>query len=95
MRRKSQATILVISLMMIGVIIFLLFRFGYKLNTWSKQLKRLGIILILLALICIPLSLNLEIPFLEKESFSKPESETLISELLKNTYRAFDFRNES
>jgi hypothetical protein len=58
-------------------------------------LKRLGIILILLALICITLTFNLEIPFLKKESFSKPESETLISELLKNTYRAFDFRNES
>jgi len=84
-----------ISLMMVGVIIFLLFRFGYKINTWSKQLKKSGVILLLLALICIPLTLNLEIPFLEKESFSRPESETLISELLKNTYRAFDFRNES
>jgi hypothetical protein len=39
--------------------------------------------------------LNFEIPFLKKESFSKPESEILINELLKNTYRAFDFRNES
>ncbi len=80
---EASLSLPLISLMMVGVIIFFLFRFGYKLNTWSKQLKRLGIILILLALICIPLTLSLEIPFLKKESFSKPESETLISELLK------------
>ena len=92
---EASFSLPLISLMMVGVIIFFLFRFGYKINTWSKQLKRTGTILFLLALICIPLTLNLEIPFLKKESFSKPESETLISELLKNTYRAFDFRNES
>jgi len=92
---EASLSLPVISLMMVGVIIFFLFRFGYKINSWSKQLKRIGITLFLLALICIPLKLNLEIPFLKKESFSKPESETLISELLKNTYRAFDFRNES
>jgi hypothetical protein len=71
--------------MMIGVIIFFLFRFGYKITVWSKQLKKSGVILLILALICIPLTLKLEIPFLKKESFSKPESEILIS----------DFRNES
>ena len=92
---EASLNLPVISLMMVSVIIFFLFRFGYKINTWSKQLMRTVTILFLLALICIPLTLNLEIPFLKKESFSKPESETLISELLKNTYRAFDFRNES
>lgn len=92
---EASLSLPVISLMMVSVIIFFLFRFGYKINTWSKQLMRTVTILFLLALICIPLTLNLEIPFLKKESFSKPESETLISELLKNTYRAFDFRNES
>ncbi len=92
---EASLSLPLISLMMVGVIIFFLFRFGYKFNTWSKQSIRIGITLFLLALICIPLTLNLEIPFLKKESFSKPESETLISELLKNTYRAFDFRNES
>ena len=92
---EASLSLPLISLMMVGVIIFFLFRFGYKINTWSKQSKNIGITLFLLAIICIPLTLNLEIPFLKKESFSKPESETLISELLKNTYRAFDFRNES
>ena len=38
---------------------------------------------------------SLPIPFIQKSSFSKPEASTLISSLLKNTYRAFDFREES
>jgi len=92
---EASFSLPLISLMMLGVIIFFFFRFGYKINVWSKQLKRIVFTLFLLALICIPLTLNLEIPFLKKESFSRPESEKLISELLKNTYRAFDFRNES
>ena len=92
---EASLSLPLISLMMVGVIIFFLFRFGYKINNWSKQLKRTGTILFLLALICFPLTLNLDVPFLKKESFSKPESEVLISEMLKNTYRAFDFRNES
>jgi len=32
---------------------------------------------------------------MQKSSFSKPEASSLISHLLKNTYRAFDFREES
>lgn len=35
------------------------------------------------------------IPFIQQTSFSKPEATNLISQLLKNTYRAFDFREES
>ena len=38
---------------------------------------------------------SIPIPFLSKTSFSSPESSQLISHLLKNTYRAFDFREES
>jgi hypothetical protein len=92
---EASLSLPLISLMMIGVIIFFLFRFGYKITVWSKQLKKSGVILLILAFICIPLTLKLEIPFLKKESFSKPDSEILISELLKNTYRSIDFRNES
>ncbi len=66
---EASLSLPLISLMMVGVIIFFLFRFGYKVHTWSKQLKKTGIILLLLALIFIPLTLNLEVPFLKKESF--------------------------
>lgn len=38
---------------------------------------------------------QLGLPFLQQTSFSKPEANRLISQLLKNTYRAFDFREES
>ncbi len=38
---------------------------------------------------------QLSIPFIQQTSFSKPEATKLISQLLKNTYRAFDFREES
>jgi hypothetical protein len=38
---------------------------------------------------------QLSIPFLQRISFSKPEAKGMISQLLKNTYRAFDFREES
>jgi len=38
---------------------------------------------------------SLTIPFVQKTTFSKPEASSLISHLLKNTYRAFDFREES
>lgn len=38
---------------------------------------------------------SISIPFIQKSSFSKPEASSMISHLLKNTYRAFDFREES
>jgi hypothetical protein len=50
---------------------------------------------IVIAIFTFPLQLTLEIPFIQKESFSKPEAENLFTEMLKNTYRAFDFREES
>ena len=34
------------------------------------------------------------IPFMDKQSYSAPEAKELMSQLLKNTYRAFDFRDE-
>jgi len=40
-------------------------------------------------------SYYISIPFYSKTVFSKPEASTLIGQLLKNTYRAFDFREES
>jgi hypothetical protein len=49
----------------------------------------------LFAIITIPFYITVEIPFMQKKSFSTPEAKQLVSELLKNTYRAFDFRKES
>ena len=46
-------------------------------------------------IIAIPVHVTVDIPFIEKKSFSSPEAKELMSNLLKNTYRAFDFREES
>ena len=39
--------------------------------------------------------LRLIFPLCKKKSFSTPEAKYLVNEILKNTYRAFDFREES
>jgi hypothetical protein len=85
---------LITIILLVGLII-LIYRNGIKINLWDKRLRAIVIVLIVLVIITIPATLNLELPFMKKESFSKPEAKTLISELLKNTYRAFDFREES
>jgi len=41
------------------------------------------------------IQVKVPIPFLNKTTFTTPEANQLISQLLKNTYRAFDFREES
>ncbi len=64
-------------------------------RSWLIRRKWILVIVIVLAIITIPYQYNVEIPFLKKESFSSPEAVLLIEELLKNTYRAFDFRKES
>jgi len=38
---------------------------------------------------------EIRIPFLDKRYFTQPEARDLIGQLLTNTYRAFDFRDES
>jgi len=40
-------------------------------------------------------SYHITLPFFSKTTFSKPEASDLVRQLLKNTYRAFDFREES
>jgi hypothetical protein len=95
--RVTEASIsipLISVILLIGLII-LIYKNGIKFNLWDKRLRAIVIVLIVLVIITIPATLNFELPFMKKESFSKPEAQTLISELLKNTYRAFDFREES
>ncbi len=61
-----------------------------------SKIKNSGIIvLVIFSLLLIPFTFSIDLPFLSKKSFSKPEASELIDRLLKNTYRAFDFREES
>jgi len=68
---EASLNLPVISIMMVGVIIFFLFRFGHKFNTWSKKIKRVSIVLIIFALLGIPFSVDIDIPFLKKEKKRK------------------------
>jgi len=78
-----------IMLLIIGTLIFRKSRDQSKKLNWG-----LLVILMLIAGIGLFFRNTIEIPFIKKTSFSNPQSQELISELLRNTYRAFDFREE-
>ena len=78
----------------LSMIIFMLYRSGWSLNRFSKWRKFYFALFVILGVIALPVGYNMKIPFLQKRSYSAPEAKELVSQLLKNTYRAFDFRNE-
>lgn len=84
-----------ITLLILFPIIFTIIKRRKTILIKSRRWKIGIVISILVSLLFIPFTYSLEIPFSQKESFSKPEAATLIDQLLKNTYRAFDFREES
>ena len=64
-----------------------------------RKFKILAGISLVLVILCVfggfYLTASVPVPGLRQTSFSKPEAGFLISKLLENTYRAFDFREES
>ncbi len=90
----SQAKIPVLHLLAFFVILFGLIKiFKNKKNVFKYgALTLLGVFLFAMGSY---FKKSISIPFVQQSSFSKPEASTLISHLLKNTYRAFDFREES
>ena len=91
----SHAKVPVLYLIALIFIVFGLVKVikGYKRNSLKY------VLVVLLGILFIGLGSyfkqSITIPFMQKSSFSKPEASSLISHLLKNTYRAFDFREES
>ncbi len=77
-------------------IILLIIGLGLTLKTKRKKsylvMSLIGILIIAGGFF---FRLNLDLPYFKKKSFSKPEAAAVISQLLRNTYRAFDFREES
>ena len=67
-------------------------------KSYKKNYLKYGLV-ILIGIVLIGLGSffkqSITIPFMQQSSFSKPEASSVISHLLKNTYRAFDFREES
>ncbi len=85
----------IFTILLVLVFVFLLYRSGWQFGSLFSVRKGLLVTMGIAAVVLMPLGPNVKVPFLKKRSFSSPESTELISSLLKNTYRAFDFREES
>ncbi len=90
----SQAKIPVVYL--IAIIVFVL----GVLRVYKSDQKLLKTVIVLVGGSLIVLSgayfkQSVSVPFLQQTTFSRPEASELVNHLLKNTYRAFDFREES
>jgi hypothetical protein len=81
----------IVFVLMLG---FLLFRNEWTVRGLSKWRKFFFVLYILLAIMSYPVGIAAEVPFLTKKTYEAPEARKLIGQLLRNTYRAFDFREE-
>jgi hypothetical protein len=95
--RVTEATLALPFLSILILIAFVIFiiKNGKQIGSWNNKTKISGTLLIILLILTFPIKLDIDIPFMKKESFSNPEATILIDQILKNTYRAFDFRDES
>jgi hypothetical protein len=84
-----------LTLFLIAPLIIIAFRNRKNLQNMMRKHWILLAVVFTVALLVFPLQYRIELPFIEKQSFSKPEAQVLVDQLLKNTYRAFDFREES
>jgi hypothetical protein len=84
-----------LTLFLIAPLIIIAFRNRKNLQKMMRKHWILLAVVFTVALLVFPLQYRIELPFIEKQSFSKPEAQVLVDQLLKNTYRAFDFREES
>ena len=79
-------------------LVFIIFGLVKVSKSYKKNYLKYGLV-ILIGIVLIGLGSffkqSITIPFMQQSSFSKPEASSVISHLLKNTYRAFDFREES
>jgi len=94
----STARIPVLYIAGFFIMFFGLFKLFQRVSKNRKSILKYGAFLLIglvLFLFGSSFKQSLPVPFIQKSSFSKPEASTLISSLLKNTYRAFDFREES
>jgi hypothetical protein len=84
-----------ISVLMLLILITMLRKQGIKVRKWKTSIKITGVVVILFLLAGWIIQWRVQIPFIKQRSFNIPEAKVLITDLLKNTYRAFDFRSES
>ena len=91
---KAIMHVPVFTIIFVFMVVYILYRNGWSLHGLSKRRKFFFVFYILLAVFAYPLGTTWRVPFLEKTSYTAPEARELVGELLKNTYRAFDFRTE-
>ncbi len=83
------------SILFFSMLIFMLYRHQWSLNALPRWRKFLFVLYLILGIISYPIGGNTTIPFLTKKNYTTPEAKALVLQLLKNTYRAFEFREES
>jgi hypothetical protein len=76
-------------------VIFIFYKKGKNVTTWDRKSMRIFVPCLAIAILSFPLQVHVELPFMKQSTFSKPEASALVDQLLKNTYRAFNFREES
>lgn len=84
----------IFTLAFFAMVLFMLFRHRWRINEFSKWRKFLFVLYILLAIFSYPIGIEKQVPFLKKTVYSETEARELLGLLLKNTYRAFEFRDE-
>jgi hypothetical protein len=83
------------SIVFVFMLLFMLYRNNWRINGLSKFRKFLFVLYILLAVFAFQIGYKTYVPFLQKMTYTDPEAKELMTHLLKNTYRAFDFYRES
>ena len=96
-QKVEEATIHVpiFSIGFVLIILILLFRNHWSLSGLSKWKKFFFVLCMLLAILSYRIGILANVPLVHKTSYTVPETKKLIYQLLSNTYRAFDFREES
>lgn len=91
---KATFNVPLFTIVFLLMMLFTLYRNNWSLKGLTKWRKFFFVLYILLAIMSIPVGYKATVPFMQKKFYATPEAKDLISQLLKNTYRAFDFREE-
>jgi len=95
---EIQVTEATLRLPIVSLLIVCLIAYQLQMKIANKSRKlRWGWLLIAVftAAMTFVIHINVPIPFIKKKKFNSPEAKELISTMLNNTYRAFDFSTES
>ena len=84
-----------ISVLMILILSVIIKKNSSHIKNWKSSTKGIAVVVVVFMILGWLIQWPIEVPFIKQKSFKIPEARLLIADLLKNTYRAFDFRSES